>query len=252
LAYLNAGILFDIGYVHPSRTKFQKLFLTHFHMDHSAGLPYLISQRSLQHLAQPDIYIPQVTVEDCHELLKVYSRLEGFEYKYNLIGMSEGSEIEINKSFVIKSWNSFHRIPSFGYTGYEKKLKLKEELKGATKDQLMHLREDGVEIQEIKLEPIFSFSGDAKIEYISNHEDVRKSKVIFMECTYIDDKRDVARAREWGHTHLDEIVALSEQLECEKLVLIHFSRRYSKSTALATIEKKLPKDLFLKTELLWA
>ncbi len=96
--------------------------------------------------------------------------------------------------------------------------------------------------------PVITFSGDTQIEFVLENEDVRNSKVLFLECTYVDEARPVERARKWGHTHLFEIAANAEAFKnVENLVLIHFSPRYSRDKILDALRRHLPEDLHAKT-----
>ena len=97
--------------------------------------------------------------------------------------------------------------------------------------------------------PLFAFSGDSTIEFVLKNELVQKTKVLFLECTYIDNKRDVARAREWGHTHLDEIIENFDYFQNEKLVLVHFSKRYHKNKIKKVLRKRLPSKLQDKVDI---
>ena len=106
----------------------------------------------------------------------------------------------------------------------------------------MKLKSEGVDVTEEKRIPMISFSGDSKIEYILN-KDVINSKILFLECTYIDDVRDVERARKWGHIHLDEIIHYANEFNNEKIVLFHFSKRFSNNYILSTVQKKIPEIL---------
>ncbi len=55
-------------------------------------------------------------------------------------------------------------------------------------------------------------------------ETVRKSQIVIAECTFIEpDHKD--RARIGKHLHLDDVAEWLPVLECEKLVLVHLSRR---------------------------
>lgn len=100
----------------------------------------------------------------------------------------------------------------------------------------------GKEVSELSEIPVVSFSGDTKIEYVLEHEDVANSSILFIECTYIDQERNVAQAREWGHIHLDEILENLSSFRNEKIVLIHFSKRYSVSYIREVLDKKIPKE----------
>lgn len=239
----NLDMMFDVGsqpihYIHISN-----VFVTHAHLDHFCGLPYYVSQRSLRNLKPPNIFLPIFIEEDVRQLLKIYQKLEDFEYKFNLIPVEQNLLLHITNQISLKAFPTIHRIQSIGYTLYEKVKKLKQEYSSLTKEEIIQLRTQGISITEEHYIPILSFSGDTQIEYVLENEDVRKSKILFLECTYLDDKRDVERARKWGHLHLDEIIQYSKYFENEKIVLMHFSKRYSAKDILDIVEQKLPQEL---------
>jgi ribonuclease Z len=237
------SILFDIGNLPVDHAHHENLLLTHGHLDHSAGIPYYISQRSLRKLKPPNIYVPQELYEDLQSILKIYQKIEGFEYLYNLVPVKINEFMQINSTMYFKALKTFHRIVSQGYTIYEKNKKLKEEYKNYSKDQILSLKNQGIDLQEEKYIPIVSFSGDTKIEYVLENKDVANSKILFIECTYLDDKKNVEKAREWGHIHLDEIVQNADSFKNEKIVLIHFSKRYSPKTIKELVYSKIPTSL---------
>jgi ribonuclease Z len=240
------NLMFDIGTLPVENIHIRNLFLTHAHLDHSAGVPYYISQRTLLHLSPPNIYIHPTLKEPLEEILSIYSKLEDCNYKYNLHPMNSGEKIVLNKNYFVSSYPSFHRVPSQGYTIYETKRKLKLEYIGLKNQEIVELKKKGTEISEEKTEPVISFSGDTKIEYLLENEDVRKSKVLFLECTYIDQDKTVDHTRRWGHIHLDEIIANADKFENERIVLIHFSKRYPDKYILKTIYNKIPDSLKTK------
>ena len=50
-------------------------------------------------------------------------------------------------------------------------------------------------------------------------------------------------ARDFGHTHLDEICANAELFQNEAILLVHFSARYKRDDILAALHEKLPPSL---------
>ena len=81
------------------------------------------------------------------------------------------------------------------------------------------------------------------IEVVEREEVVRKAKVLVMECTFIDERVPVKKAREKGHIHLDEIVERAELFENEAILLTHFSARFNAAEIEAALDKKLPAGL---------
>lgn len=243
----NLDLMFDVGNQPVHYTHIGNLLLTHAHLDHSAGLPYYISQRSLRNLKPPKIYVPEEIYFELDSIIKLYQKIEDFNYNYNLISAKKGELYELSQNFFLRPLKTLHRIPSQGYTIYEKSRKLKPEFLGLKSEEIIRRKQSGEILTEEKFVPLISFSGDTQIEYVLENEDVQKSKILFLECTYLDDKRDVQRARKWGHLHLDEIVANSKYFQNEKLVLIHFSKRYSSKEIFSLIRSKLPSDLLERT-----
>ena len=237
------NLMFDIGVMDANKSHISNLLLTHGHLDHSALLPYYISQRSLRKLNAPNIYLHEKLYEPVKKILGVFSEIEGFDYNYNLFSVKPGDKIPLKGNQFFTAVETYHGVPSQGYTIYETSVKLKSEYLKLDRNEIIRKKESGEDLFISIDNPIVSFSGDTKIEYVLNNADVRNSKVLFLECTYIDEERDVRRAREWGHIHLDEIAAHADEFRNERLVLMHFSRRYSKKMILDMVEKKLPEHL---------
>jgi ribonuclease Z len=52
----------------------------------------------------------------------------------------------------------------------------------------------------------------------------------------------VSHAREWGHIHLDEILAILPKLKNERIVLMHTSVRYAPGYLREILAKRLPES----------
>ncbi|WP_411822230.1 MBL fold metallo-hydrolase [Leptospira sp. 'Mane'] len=249
IAFPALDLMFDFGAVNPDKIHISQILLTHAHLDHSAGIPYYVSQRSLRGLSQPKIYVPVELEENMRKVLKLYSEMEDFEYGCHLEGVKHHQRVDLKPGFFFKALPSFHRVPSQGYTIFESKRKLKKEFIGLGQNEIRTMKESGQDPTEEIQSPIVSFSGDSKIEYLLENEEVRKSNILFIECTYYCDKRGVDRAREWGHTHFDEIIAHADAFQNEAIVLIHPSKRYSYRELNEWFRKKIPDSLRDRTHL---
>ncbi|EMO76664.1 hypothetical protein LEP1GSC127_1359 [Leptospira kirschneri str. 200801925] len=72
--------------------------LTHSHLDHSSGLPYYISQRSLRKLKPPRIFVPAPLEKPMRKILDLYSEIENFTYAYELSAVSPGDKIDLDSN----------------------------------------------------------------------------------------------------------------------------------------------------------
>lgn len=233
---------FDIGIPLPFAFGMKSFFITHGHMDHAGGIPYFISQRNLMKAPQPVFYMPSALLEPLQEIMNQWEKIEDHHYSYSFIGVGADSVIELNPHWKVESFQTLHRVPSFGYTLIEVRKRLKGELAHAEREQLLSMKEKGLDIHEHFSVPTFSFTGDTQIEFLDLAPQVKKSKILFMEVTFWDGVKPVAHAREWGHTHFDEVLARLPELECEKIVFLHPSARYSAQTLRQIIKDRVPRQ----------
>ncbi len=242
------GITFDIGRGSSKLVEIPRILLTHGHLDHSAGVAYHISQRSLRHLPPGEIYCPASIAEPLDEILQLWSRIEEFQFQYTLIPVDFETLYPLQGNFHFRALPTDHRVASCAYAFIEKRKKLKSEFRTLTGPEIARLKKERGDLFYDEETPLATFSGDTKIEFLLGSELARRSKVLFLECTYIDEKRPVERARKWGHIHLDEIVEHAEAFrQVERLYLIHFSSRYPRETILETLKRKLPGWLWERT-----
>jgi ribonuclease Z len=234
-------ISFDVAQGYPFAVPMRKFFMTHGHADHAAGIPYLISQKNLFRMPTPDFYMPPSLVEPLTKIIKLWEGIEDHQYNYKFHPVT-AEEIQINPYHFVKPFKTFHRIESFGYTLFNRNKKLAPKWKDAKKEEIIKAKERGESINELVEAPLVSFTGDTKIEFLFGEPWIRKSRILFLESTYLDDKKTIQQARDWGHTHLDEIIPHLNEIESEKIVLIHISSRYSYEHALSIVRKKIPKE----------
>ena len=92
--------------------------------------------------------------------------------------------------------------------------------------------------------------GDCKSESLLENPSIWKSPVLVTECTFVDDNEE-EMARKKGHSHLNQIIETFEkkrnEIECEQIILNHFSMKYSAKHILDALDKKLPE--FIKDKI---
>jgi len=242
IAMPELSLCFDVAQGYPYLINLKHFFISHGHLDHAAGIPYIISQRAMNSLPPGNFYMPGSLVEPMDQIMKLWEKIEKHEYKYNFVTVKGDDEIPLNAQTYIKVFPTTHRIESYGYTIFEIHKKLKKQYLGLPQQEIVELRRKGHEVNEVHHIPVVSFTGDTQIEFLDSRPWVRQSKLLFMEATYLDERKTIEQARQWGHTHIDEVVPRLKDIESEKIVFIHASSRYSDKEAERLLKARIPAE----------
>lgn len=236
------SLAFDVAQGYPYLLNLKHYFISHGHLDHAAGIPYIISQKAMNTQEPPKFYMPESLVGPMDKIMKLWEEIENHTYSYEFIPVKGDYVIELNQQTYVKVFPTTHRIESYGFTVFEVHKKLKKEYLGLGRDEIVNLRRQGVDINEIIHTPVVSFTGDTQIEFLDSRDWVKKSKILIMETTYLDDRKTIEQARKWGHTHIDEVIPRLSEIEAEKIVFIHASSRYSDAEATRLLFEKIPQE----------
>lgn len=234
------GAMFDVGMCPPGALKYEYILVSHGHADHLGGIGYLVSQRQLVRAPPPAIHVPAEIHGPLTAILRGWAEIEGFDLQWRLHGHAPGDRVALGEGLHAICMRTVHRVPSLAWAVERTTQRLRPEFVGMAGPAIADLRRRGVAVVEAHTEPLICVTGDTQIEFFHQHELARRCKVLVHEVTSWTSDRDVAQTRRWGHTHLDELVAASEQFTGEALVLVHRSMRHTRAEAERIARERFP------------
>jgi len=240
----------DLGECPLSATSINHIFLTHAHGDHGRCLMRHHSLRKMMGVERDSVYyMPESIAERAKDWIRAEAMFEGVpENKFRLptiipVCANELKFLEYRKDLALEAFEVKHSIPAMGGTIYHYKKKLKDEFLQKTPAELIELRKNNVEITREVYEPLVSFMGDCLGESLLDNYRVFQSKILITECTFIAPE-DESMSVKKGHSHIKDIArALNEMgdsVKCEKIILSHFSMKYSEKYIRDVIDKTIP------------
>lgn len=236
-------LAFDIGRCPHSAIRRQRIMLTHTHMDHAGGIAYHAATRDLYKIKAPTWYVPRENEADLRALIEVWRRLDRSDFPVQIVGVSPGDRVDLGRGWVAVPFRSPHRVMCQGYALSRQRSRLRAELQGLGEEAIRARRLAGEVVSETHEVVEFAFTGDTLPEVIEREESVRTARLLVIECTFLDGRVPVAKARESGHVHLDELLDRAELLQNEAILLTHFSARYGEREIVEILDRRLPAPL---------
>ncbi len=225
--YAPDRVLFDCGegaalHLRAGIFAIEKIFLSHGHIDHIAGLPLLISlrQSTKGDNSKPlFVYYPEGD-RQIHVIKDTVDRMMGGYVKYPLewISIESGYREQLRKGRVLEAFSVRHPADNpLGFSVIEKRKRLKAELAGTPGQDLAAIpTAEKFDFYEAKR---FCYSGDTMPISPDHYAD---SEILIHDSTFLDaDDRD-------GPTHstAQEAFDVAHAANVQRLILAHISPRY--------------------------
>jgi ribonuclease Z len=220
------NINFDIGKCPRPALTADYCLLTHGHIDHSAGIPYYLSQRFFQGMKPGTILCPAKIAKPLSDIIHSWAGLEGKVTEHRIVPMNVGDEFELRKGLIARAFATRHTVASIGFAIIDRREKLRADLleQNLPGHILRKMKEAGEKITYTLDVPLVAYTGDTSMHETLLQPGVMDAKVLITECTFFEaDHRK--RARHGQHMHVNDLLEALPRLKNELVLLTHVSRR---------------------------
>lgn len=227
------GLLFDAGdgimssLLQKSR-KIKQVFISHADRDHLSGLPQFCQLNAREGL--PKIHYPS----DSGSFPAMKAFLEKFDPHVKgieWIPIQEKMEFKVKGNVFVESIRNGHiqvedhLNKSLSYKVSERKRKIKDEFIQLSGKEIAAISRDKGKnfLTREERSVLFGYSGDTPVEDYNRWDG---TKVLMHESTFLtreDGKRNDANK----HSNLEDVMEMVASIQVKKLILNHFSSRYS-------------------------
>lgn len=239
------GVVLDAGLAPRSFAATDRIFLSHGHVDHLGSLSTLLGIRALAgKSAPPRVFMPAEITQHVVEELAISSRMQRYDLAIDPVPMRPGDEADVRNDLRVRAFRTHHPVPSLGYQFFHRVQKLKPEFAHLPGPEIGARRKAGEDLFEAKERLEVAYATDTLLRVIDTSPSILKSRVLIMECTFLDERKSLAASRQGCHIHLDELLERADAFENEALVLMHFSQIYEPQEVRDILQDRCPKELF--------
>jgi ribonuclease Z len=237
-------VLFDVGIPLRSAAGVGTLLLSHAHADHAGALAGLLGIRALHGIKTPlRVVMPAEIVRTMLEALRAMAELQRWPLDIEAVGVEPGDVVPLRRDLEVRAFRTFHPVPSLGYQLFRRTHKLRPEFQGLPGPELASLRKAGTPITDEAEHRELAYATDTLVQVIDHEPSILDSRVLAIECTFLDARKSIEHARAGCHVHLDELVERADRIANPHVVLMHFSQLYRPDEIRPILAQRLPPAL---------
>jgi ribonuclease Z len=233
------GLAFDAGRGSPRLAGAADLFISHGHLDHALGVPFVLSHRARHGLGPARVVCGREVAPRLAALIGAAARLEEAEYRFQVVPVEPGDRIGVGRDLEVEAFAARHGSGSLGFHLLRRRRRLLPRFRGLEGRELGRLRREGVALEEELDQLCLSYCGDTSAEVLDREPRLYRTPVLVLECTFLEEGHE-DKARRYGHVHLQDLVARQDRFENRALVLHHVSHRHTLSDLRRRVDADLP------------
>lgn len=236
--------LFDVGLPVRSACGVRNLFLSHPHVDHLGALVTFLGMRGLTGVRTPlRVFLPAGVEDGIQESLNAISKLHRWPLTVETVPMVPGDTFELRRNLHVRAIRTYHPVPCLGFLFIEPVKKLKPEFADLPGREIGRLRKAGAPIFDSRERPVFAYATDTLPRVLDTSPEIFEASTLVLECTFLDARKPVEKARAGCHIHLDELLPRLDRCRNEALVLMHFSQLYKPREVETILDARCPADV---------
>jgi ribonuclease Z len=232
-------LLLDLGSCSRSAVSQPVVLVSHGHLDHVGAVAQHAARRALLGMSEGTYVVPAAVAPLVEQLFNAAGALDGQVIPRRVVALAPGQDYPIGKGRVLRAFETYHRVPSQGYTVWETRRRLKPEFRGLPSPRLGELRRQGVELDEAHEVARLSFTGDTRVEVLERTPELQQTECLVIEASFLNELVPTAEARAMGHIHLDELIDRAALLPPTDVVFSHFSARYAAADVRDILARRL-------------
>lgn len=231
------------------------IFISHLHGDHCFGLIGLISTFGLLGRTSPlHIHAPEPLHEIMQPQLDFFCKDLAYRVEFHTIDTQKNSVIYEDNSITVETIPQKHRIPCCGFLFKEKPKKrhirgdmmeyynIPLYMRGGIKEGNSFTTPQGEVIPNEKLTSVpdpsrsYAYCSDT-LPCPQNKDIIEGVDLLYHEATFADSEE--ARARATFHSTARQAATIAKEANVKRLVIGHFSSRYTDETILSAQAKEI-------------
>lgn len=238
------GVLFDVGMALRSCAGAEHVFLSHGHADHSGALVTLLGIRGLLGMRPPRVFLPAELAATTRQAVALLGQHQRRPFELETEAMQPGDEHVLRPDLSVRAFRTHHTGPSLGYQFFSRVHKLKPEYLSLPGREIAERRKRGDDLFQVEERLELAYATDTLIRVLDTTPSLLETRVLILECSFLDERKPIATTHAGGHVHLDELLERAEAFHNEVIVLMHFSQLYSPVEVHRILERRCPRALW--------